>query len=182
MSNQVVTMSKGRESIMRRTLHLVDAENLALTSDCTTESVHDSYRRYMELFEDSPTDLRIVACSHHNAAAVFFGWGAVPSQPLMRSGENGAELALIEACLSQVDRLNVNHVVIGSGDGLFIDLVQKLQEKGIFVTVVGVDGHTSNRLRLAANKAIILSNPFEVTNEELETSFYQPDLSIRISV
>ena len=167
---------------MQRTLHLVDAENLALTSDCTTESVHDSYRRYMELFQENLTDLRIVACSHHNAAAVFFGWGAVPSQPLMRSGENGAELALIEACLSQVDKLKVNHVVIGSGDGLFIDLVQKLQEKGIFVTVVGVEGHTSNRLRLAANKAIILSNPLDVTHQEVEASIYQPDLSIRLSV
>lgn len=155
---------------MQRTLHLVDAENLALTSDCTTELVLDSYRRYAKLFENLASDLRIIACSHHNAGAVFFGWSALPSQPLMRSGENGAELALIEECLSQVDALNVNHVVIGSGDGLFVNLVQMLQARGIFVTVVGVDGHTSNRLRLAANKTIILSNPLETLLDEVITT------------
>jgi hypothetical protein len=144
---------------MARTLHLVDAENLALSSDCTLEAVRESYLRYTDLFEESQDDLRIIACSHHNATAVFFGWGNLGSQPLMRSGENGAELALIEACLDQVDSLNVTHVVIGSGDGLFLDLVLELQQRGIEVTVVGVEGHTSARLRLAANTVIMLENP-----------------------
>lgn len=144
---------------MQRTLHLVDAENLALTSNCSTEEVYSSFLRYAELFDDSENDLRIVACSHHNAAAVFFGWGSVAAQPLMRSGENGAELALIEECLNQIDQLQITHVVIGSGDGLFLDLVRELQSRGIFVTVVGIEGCTSNRLRMAADRAIILDNP-----------------------
>jgi hypothetical protein len=147
---------------MGRTLHLVDAENLALTSNCTIEGVRDSYLKYSGLFEDASDDLRIIACSHHNATAVFFGWSGLASQPLMRSGENGAELALIEACISQVDRLNVSHVVIGSGDGLFVDLVLELQNRGIEVTVVGVEGHTSARLRLAANHVILIENPISV--------------------
>jgi hypothetical protein len=150
-------ISKGAK--MARTLHLVDAENLALTADCTAQAVHESYLRYTETFDQSQDALRIIACSHHNASAVFFGWGAVPSQTLMRSGENGAELALIEECLAQIEKLNVSHVVIGSGDGLFLDLVLELQSRGIEVTVFGFEGHTSRRLRMAANNSIILPNP-----------------------
>lgn len=167
---------------MQRTLHLLDAENLALTSHCTFEAVRDSRLRYTELFEDVAKDLRIIACSHHNAAAVFFGWSALPSQSLMRSGKDGADLALIEECLIQVDTLNVNHVVIGSGDGLFLGLVQDLQARGIFVTVVGVEGHFSNRLRLAANRAIILADPNQVAGEEIATKPVIPNSSIRLSV
>ena len=74
----------------------------------------------------------------------------------MRSGPDGAELALIEACLDQIDNLNVSHVVIGSGDGLFVDLVLELQRRGISVTVVGFEGHISARLRLAANQTFLL--------------------------
>ena len=144
---------------MSRTLHLVDAENLALTSDCTVQAVNESYIRYIETFSHNQSTLRIIACSHHNATTVFFGWGAIPAQTLMRSGENGAELALIEECLAQVEKLNVSHVVIGSGDGLFLDLVIELQSRGIEVTVFGVEGHTSRRLRMAANHAIILPDP-----------------------
>ena len=167
---------------MQRTLHLLDAENLALTSNCTFEAVHDSFLRYAELFEDLSKDLRIIACSHHNAAAVFFGWSALPSQSLMRSGKDGADLALIEECLTQVDALNVNHVVIGSGDGLFLGLVQDLQARGIFVTVVGVEGRISNRLRLAANHAIILADPNPVAGQEIATKPEIPNSSIRLTL
>jgi len=167
---------------MQRTLHLLDAENLALTSHCTFEAVRDTRLRYTELFEDVAKDLRIIACSHHNAAAVFFGWSALPSQSLMRSGKDGADLALIEECLFQVDTLNVNHVVIGSGDGLFLGLVQDLQAREIFVTVVGVEGHFSNRLRLAANRAVILADPNQVSVEEIATKPVFPNSSIRLSV
>ena len=44
-------ISKGAK--MARTLHLVDAENLALTSDCTAEAVNESYLRYTETFDQS---------------------------------------------------------------------------------------------------------------------------------
>jgi NYN domain len=143
-------------SKMTRTLHLLDAENLARTSHCTPESVLDSYFHYTDLFEPTPTDLWIIAASHHNAGAVFFGWSSLSFQALMRSGPDGAELALIEACLDQIDNLKVSHVVIGSGDGLFVDLVLELQRRGISVTVVGFEGHTSARLRLAANQTFLL--------------------------
>jgi uncharacterized LabA/DUF88 family protein len=76
----------------------------------------------------------------------------------MRSGPDGAELALIEACLDQIDFLDISHVVIGSGDGLFLDLVLELQRRGISVTVVGFEGHTSARLQLAANQTYLLKD------------------------
>ena len=91
---------------MARTLHLVDAENLALTADCTAEAVNESYLRYSETFDLNQDALRIIACSHHNAQAVFFGWDGVTSQTVMRSGENGAELALIEECLTRAGLWN----------------------------------------------------------------------------
>ena len=141
---------------MSRTLHLLDSENLAESSNCTIEAVQHSLALYTDLFDDSGEDLRIVASSHHNAEAVFFGSASISCQRLIKSGQDGADLALIQACKEQIDQLAVTHVVIGSGDHIFLDLLQELQARGIQVTVVAIEGQVSTRLMMAANQVFLL--------------------------
>lgn len=138
-----------------RILHLVDLENLSGGSLCSTEAVASTASDYMSLFCQTGSELYVLATSCGNAPVAFFGW-PTPAQRLMRSGENGADLALLEAYTPLEIASRFKRVVIGSGDGIFTDLTLQLCDLGCAVTVVSRSDALSNRLKLAASEIVLL--------------------------
>jgi hypothetical protein len=146
-----------------RTLHLVDIENLSGGCDCSIEGVSETACEYLSLFPSTEKDLYVLATSVHNALPCGFGW-PTSTQRLMRSGENGADLELIEAYEPQWIALRFRRIVIGSGDGIFTELANELTALGCHVTVVTRPEALSKRLSLAVNAVVFLSS----TTDEME--------------
>jgi hypothetical protein len=140
-----------------RSLHLVDVENLL---GGTAFAEHDvaalacAYRRSAAI---GPSDPVIVASSHHTAPAVWFGWG--DARRLVRSGSDGADLALLDVIEHENVAARFQRIVIGSGDGIFAFPAAALQRAGVAVTVVSQPEFLSNRLRLAARDVRFLAPP-----------------------
>jgi hypothetical protein len=138
-----------------RALHLVDVENLTGTCNCTLETVTATASGYLNVALNSDEDQFVIASSCNNAPASWFGW-PTSAQRLMRSGENGAELALLEAWDPHEIALHFRRIVIGSGDGIFAQLACALSAAGCHVTVVSRPEALSNRLRIAAQTIVFL--------------------------
>jgi hypothetical protein len=68
-------------------------------------------------------DLCFVACSHQSGFAVATVWG--DAKVYWRSGENGADYALLDA-ISETNFEGVNQVWVASGDGIFIPGIEAL--------------------------------------------------------
>ena len=148
-----------------RTLHLVDVENLSGGCDCSIEGVSETASEYLNLFPSGDTNLYVLASSVKNALSCGFGW-PTSAQRLMRSGENGADLALLEAYEPQEIARRFCRIVIGSGDGIFTALAIKLAALGCHVTVVARPESLSKRLSLAAHAVVFLTS----TIDEIEAA------------
>jgi hypothetical protein len=73
----------------------------------------------------------------------------------MRSGPDGADLALLDVIVGESVEERFSGVVIASGDGRFADEAARLGSLGIVVTVVSTRRSLSRRLELAAGQLVI---------------------------
>lgn len=136
-----------------RALHLVDLENLAGTATVTEPLARRTAMEYLTSAEYSVGDLLVVASSHRNGIAAR---AAFPGATVRwRSGPDGADLALIDAC-SEFDPLRFDRLVIGSGDGIFSDLVASARQSGLNVSVVTRRCAASTVLSSAASTVALL--------------------------
>src|SRR4051812_21864729 len=99
-----------------RSLHLVDVENLLAGTAFTERDVTRVAAAYRLAAEVGAQDLVVVASSHHTALPVWFGWGE--ARRLVRSGPDGADLALLQVITNEDVAVRFQRVVIGSGDGI----------------------------------------------------------------
>jgi len=140
-----------------RVLHLIDVENLAGGSFCSLQGVETTADEYLSLILPTGEDIYVIATSCNNAPAACFGW-PTSAQRLMRSGENGADLALLNAYEPLEITSKFSRVVIGSGDGIFAELAIQLTTLGCEVTIVSRPDALSKRLQMAANNIVLLSD------------------------
>ena len=136
-----------------RTLHLMDIENLLGTGRPAESEVLEALERYSELVDVSGPNQVIVACNHGAARAVGCCLGEGP-RLLIRSGHDGADLALLDVLCSENVERRFDHLVLASGDGIFTVRVAEITSLGIPVTVVARRESLSARLRLAATDVI----------------------------
>jgi hypothetical protein len=133
-----------------RTLFLIDLENAARSCDLSLADVARTQARIMAAVPRGEYDHTVVAVSHHNALAAYFGWSG-PTQRLARSGQDGADTALLEVVAdhswvaSRYDR-----VVVASGDHAFAEAVAALKATRLHVIVIAPDTGLSARMKLAA--------------------------------
>lgn len=137
----------------RRALHLVDIENLTGQARPTVEEVVGCYHEYKALIRGH--DLVVVACNHGAFPAVAWGWP--DARRLLRSGENGADTALLEVLRHERVEERFEAVIVASGDGIFTEAVARLGALGVPVTVVSRPEALSRRLRLAARHVLRLT-------------------------
>jgi hypothetical protein len=131
-----------------RSLHLVDVENLAGGTTFREVDVAVIAAAYEPVASIGANDLVVVASSHFTAVQTWFGWGGGVRR-LVRSGPDGADLALIEVLETEGVATRFDRVVIASGDRIFAEPAALLQVQYVDVTVVTRADALSNQVRLA---------------------------------
>jgi hypothetical protein len=137
-----------------RRLHLVDIENLAGDSLPSLSQVRKTLSLYTGCLPLGAMDQVEVACSHLTLVNTLLGWPRVHYR--VRSGPDGADLALLDVLRHENVAGRFTHVAIGSGDHLFAEEAARLTAQGVWVTVVSRRRSLSRRLELAASEVILL--------------------------
>lgn len=125
-----------------RGIHLIDIENLCASSDLSVAAVSQARDAYLNLVRPGQKDQFVIASSHHNAEAAYFGWPG--GWHGLRSGENGADLVLAEYALENKIYESFGHVYLGSGDGGLAPVAENLVRSGSSLTVVSRIGYLSH--------------------------------------
>jgi hypothetical protein len=136
-----------------RCLHLVDVENLIGQPRPTSQQVAACRDRFAELA--GVGDHVIVSCNHGALASV--GWTWTGARYVVRSGPDGADLAILGVIEFEGVSARFSRVVLGSGDGIFAEAVARLGASGVDVTVVSRPEALSKRLGLAATHVLTLT-------------------------
>jgi hypothetical protein len=149
--------SVSKQRYPRRALHLIDIENLAGNPVPGRIDVLLVRYRYHKRVGFSANDQAIVGCNHLAFRHAGFSWPGV--RYLLRSGENGADLVLLDVIRHEQVAERFSHVVIASGDGIFAPEAAGLAALGCHVTVASRRDALSRRLRLTAHRIIYLDPP-----------------------
>ena len=138
-----------------RRLHLVDIENLVGDSLPTLRQVRQAQALYADCLAFGAMDQVVVGSSHLTLLNAALGWPHAHYR--IRSGPDGADLALLDVLWYENIANRFTHVAIGSGDHLFAEQAAHLAAQGIWVTVISRRRSLSPRLALAAREVIYLN-------------------------
>lgn len=125
-----------------RSIHAIDLESELGGTEATHEEIVEFFHLWCaHTVGIAPGDRVIIATSHRMARTAWFALPAHGIQRVMRSGPDGADLALIDAIDLPHDSLRFSRLVIGSGDGIFEGLAIAASLQGMLVQqVVGRGG------------------------------------------
>jgi hypothetical protein len=137
-----------------RRLHLVDIENLAGASLPGLGEIRQVRALYTERLAFGTLDQVEIASSHLTLVNAALGWPHAHYR--VRSGPNGADLALLDVLHYESITARFTHVTIGSGDGAFAEQAARLAAAGVWVTVISRRRSLSRRLELAAREVLFL--------------------------
>jgi hypothetical protein len=118
-----------------RAMHLIDVENLLGTPTFDIDHAQELWAAYVSIAPIGTADHVVIATSHHAATSAWFGWPA-SARRLVRSGPDGADLALSRVVAVEHVERRFDRVVIGSGDGFFAEPAARLKAAGCGVSVV----------------------------------------------
>jgi hypothetical protein len=119
--------------------------------------VRGSIGRYLQAADVASGDHLVVAAGTKLARTAAF---EMPrgTRFLVGSGLDGADRRLLGAVPPDHVARRYDRLVLGSGDGCFVDFVTRTRRLGAPVTVIGPADGTSRELRLAADRYV----PFDV--------------------
>jgi hypothetical protein len=143
-----------RSQFPARRLHLVDVENLAGDPLPSLLQVREAQGLYADCLGFGAMDQVEVASNHLTLLNAGLGWPHAHYR--VRSGPDGADLALLDVLHHENIAERFTHVAIGSGDHLFAEEAAHLGAQGVWVTVVSRRRSLSSRLALAAREVIFL--------------------------
>lgn len=149
-----------RRRFPARRLHLVDIENLAGTSLPSLSQVREALSLYANRLAFGVMDQVEVASSHLTLLNAALGWPHARYR--IRSGPDGADMALLDVLRYENVASRFTHVTIASGDHLFAEEAANLAARDVWVTVVSRRRSLSPRLALAAREVIFLDATAEV--------------------
>ncbi len=129
----------------RRSLHLVDIENLVGDPRADAAVVLDTFDRYLAAARWSAGDHMIVAANPGLMAKVIYDL-PVAANMHCAPGRDGADGQLLAAVAPHTIAARYGRLVIGSGDGIFGDRAHALRARGVDVAVVAPRGGCSYRL------------------------------------
>lgn len=148
-------VSNGKTWAVRgRRLVLVDLENVVGGARMTVEDAAEARRLISRALRLSSAEQVIIGIGPTALLAAGLCWPG--SRLVMGSGQDGADLALLDVLSSERVEERFDEVVVVSGDGIFSEAVAALGAHGIDVTVVALAGSCSKRLRLAAGRTLFL--------------------------
>lgn len=140
-----------------RSLHLIEIENLLGAPRPTLAAVRAARAAYEAQVTVGPDDLVVVACNH--GAALPVGLAFEHSRLVVRSGPDGADLALLQV-LDEHNLGRFDRVVVASGDGAFTLAVARLASLGLEPLVVSRPRALARSLRMACGGRVVAFHPF----------------------
>lgn len=140
-------------SRLHRRLHLIDVENLLATGCPDNGDLNCCVAAYLGLSLLRDNDHVVLASNPMIGLEVGLAWHR--GRLLVRHGPSGADLALLEVLEQEHVAERYDEVIIASGDGIFADVVARLEAAGVTVTVVAGADCLSRRLQLAASNVVI---------------------------
>jgi hypothetical protein len=153
------TTTSTRHRFPVRRLHLIDIENLADDALPSLSQVRATLGLYTHCLAVGAMDQVEVASSHLTLLNAALGWPHAHYR--VRSGPDGADLALLDVLRHENVAGRFTHVAIGSGDHVFAEEAAHLAAQGVWVTVVSRQRGLSPQLALAACEVIYLDTAAE---------------------
>lgn len=135
-----------------RSLHLVDVENLLGSDSPTRRNVARCMGAYRELGVLREDDVIVVACNPAIGVSVGLSWRS--ARLIVRRGSSGADLPLVDVALRERVESRFDQVVVASGDGLLVDVVDSLQRRCVTIAVGAPPESLLRRLRMAAHRVV----------------------------
>jgi hypothetical protein len=130
----------------RRSLHLVDLENLVGDARAEATPALDTFDAYLRAARWQPCDHVIVASNPGLVKKVAFDL-PVPVSLHAAPGRDGADTMLLALAPPELVVKRYGRLVVGSGDGIFVPRATTVSERGVTVDVVARRGGCSARLR-----------------------------------
>jgi len=146
-----------------RTLFCLDVENLhgnPFFCSSQAEAIVDAVRALVP----AEGGAHVVVAASSAGGCVEAGIACPAARCTWEPGTDGADRALLEILRSESIAERFAHVVIGSGDGVFAEIVRALRMSGVLVTVVSRRGSLSTKLAQTANRVLFL--PTDESNED----------------
>ena len=138
---------------------LCDIENLAYDfrkKGFNKDDVRLVHERVMTLVAHLKP-YQVVATSHYFWLEVMAGWKSPNFFPTLRSGKDGADLALLNAFRDKNCGDRYETILIASGDGIFSSLAAELSSAGKEVITLFGRGGLAKKLELASEQTIDLN-------------------------
>ena len=147
----------GRRDYPPRGLHLIDVENLAGTATPDPAQARHLHARYVRLAGVGTGDHVVIASSHLALKTAGCWWPG--ARYLVRSGPDGADLALLDLAGHEHIAERFSQVTIASGDGIFALAAASLALAGCQVNVVSRRAGLSRHLALAVGGKVLFIDP-----------------------
>lgn len=139
--------SSRHRAARQRRLILIDIENVGGGPLLDRRVVARASREIVQAVKPRPGDQVILGVSHAGLLEAAHHWPSI--RYVVRSGRNGADLALLEVLDENVSS-RFKEVVLVSGDGIFATVIAELALHGTTSTVVAHAKSLSHQLKLAA--------------------------------
>lgn len=134
-----------------RTLHLIDAENMMGGPKHEMALLSRTLSCYRAVARFADSDHGVIGVNPRLHLMAKLCWPSVKVESL--PGPDGADIVLIQHVANhewQADRYD--RLVIGSGDGIFVDVVRVYRRLGMEVEVVARRSSLSHALAVAATR------------------------------
>lgn len=153
-TRQAVALPRKKRALQGRRLVVVDIENV-VGGAVRTRSMADWARAVVESTLRVQAGEQIVIGTCH--VGLFNAQSAWPcARVRVRSGEDGADVELLDVLTGEGLERRFDEIVLVSGDHYFVDAVAALAGSGVHVTVASWARSLSTRLRLAASQIVYL--------------------------
>jgi len=140
-------MSKRSRCVPGRRLIAVDIENV-IGGTVRPAQARQARSEITTVLGSRDTDQLVIGVSPCNLLSCWTVWPG--PRYVVRSGKDGADLALLEVLTDENIEARFDEVVLISGDGIFTDAAADLGSHGVRVTVLANPGRLSTDLWLAA--------------------------------
>ena len=151
-----VALPEKKRALQGRRLVVVDIENVA-GGALMTQAMAAWARAVVETVLNVQAGEQVVIGTSH--AGLFNAKSAWPcARVKARSGENGADIELLDVLMTERIAERFDEVVLVSGDHIFVEAVAALGGSGVSVTVASWAQSLSSRLRLAAANSVYLDD------------------------
>ena len=147
----------GRRDYPPRRLHLIDVENLAGNPTPDAAQARNLLARYLLLVGVGTWDQVVIASSHLALKKTGCWWPG--ARYLVRSGPDGADLALLDLARHERIAERFPQITIASGDGIFAQAAASLETTGSRVNAVSRRAARSRQLALAVGWKVTYIDP-----------------------